>query len=87
MIYIVYLRKEEHPCLMDSTHIKLITSFELAYMKLNIQDSFHTMLRDHDCDRAEIQDLADIMKMYCLTDIWRDKLYSEMERDAISCNY
>lgn len=82
-----YPSQTEHPCLMDSTHIKLITSFELAYMKLNIQDIFHTMLRDHDCDRAEIQDLADIMKMYCLTDIWRDKLYSEMERDAISCNY
>lgn len=35
----------EHPCLMDSTHIKLITSFELAYMKLNIQDIFHTVFQ------------------------------------------
>lgn len=76
--------QKEHSCLMDSTHMKLIMGFELAYMKLNIRDIFYIMLRDHDCDRAGIQHLSEIMKTYSLTDFWRSKIYSEMEKDVTS---
>jgi hypothetical protein len=77
----------EHSCLMDSPHMKVIMSFELAFMRLNIRDILHIMLREHGCDCAGIQHLYDIMKTYYLTDLWRSKIYSEMERDATSYNY
>lgn len=67
--------------------MKRILNFELALMKLNIRDVFYIMQRDHDCDCPEILSLSEIMKTYCLTDFCKSRLYSEMERDATSCDY
>lgn len=62
-------------------------NFELAFMNLNIREVFHSVLRDHDCDRAEIITLSEIMKTHCLTDFWRNKLYSGMKKDTTSYDY
>lgn len=62
------LSQSEHSCLMDSSYMKLVMNFELAFMNLYIREVFHIMLRDHDCDRAEIITLSEIMKTHCLTD-------------------
>lgn len=80
-----HLSQSEHSCLMDSSYMKLVMNFELAFMNLNIR-VFHSMLRDHDCDRAEIITLSEIMKTHCLTDFWY-KLYSGMKKDTTSYDY
>lgn len=82
-----HLSQSEHSCLMDSSYMKLVMNFELAFMNLYIREVFHIMLRDHDCDRAEIITLSEIMKTHCLTDFWRNKLYSGMKKDTTSYDY
>lgn len=82
-----HLSQSEHSCLMDSSYMKLVMNFELAFMNVNIREVFHIMLRDHDCDRAEIITLSEIMKTHCLTDFWRNKLYSGMKKDTTSYDY
>lgn len=79
--------QSEHSCLMDSMHMKLIMNFELVYMKLNIREIFRSMLRNHNCDRIEIQSLWKIMKTYCYTDFWKSKLYISMEKTAMSSEH
>jgi hypothetical protein len=76
----------EHSCLLDTTQMKLIMLFELAYMKLDIREIFRSMVRDHGCDRTDIIILWKIMQSYCFTDFWKSEIFSRMENEAKSCD-
>ena len=81
---IAHPSQTEHSCLMDSSYMKLIVNFEIAFMSVNVRESLQHMLKEYECEREGVKSLWSIMKGYSLTDFWKNELFSRMEQQAKS---
>jgi hypothetical protein len=74
--------QNEHSCLMDSLYIKLIYYFELAFIKLDIEKIYCSLLEEYTCDQDAIITFWDTMKVTVNTDIWKHSLFTRLEKEA-----